>query len=84
MTLRPCLTCGLPSAGPRCPEHTTDPKGTPEARGYNAAWRKLSKRARRLQPWCECGAVDDLQLDHLPRHGNARPKASPSAWASTR
>lgn len=67
MTLRPCLTCGSPCAGPRCPEHTTTAKGTARQRGYDAAWDRLSKRARRLQPFCEvCGAVEDLQTDHTP------------------
>lgn len=65
--MRPCLTCGEPSDGPRCPEHTTDPKASASARGYDAAWAKLSKRARRAQPWCsDCGSVTDLQADHTP------------------
>jgi 5-methylcytosine-specific restriction endonuclease McrA len=67
MTMRPCLDCGEPSDGPRCPEHTTDPKTSAAHRGYDAAWTKLSKRARRLQPFCSgCGATDDLQTDHTP------------------
>jgi len=67
MTLRPCLDCGTPAPGTRCPEHTTSAKGTREQRGYDATWRRLSKRARRLQPFCEdCGAVTDLTTDHLP------------------
>ena len=67
MTLRPCLTCGEPCAAPRCPEHTTDPKLPAAQRGYDAAWQRLSKRARRLQPFClDCGATEDLQADHLP------------------
>lgn len=67
MTLRPCLTCGEPSAGPRCPEHTTDPKPPAADRGYDAAWARLSKRARRLQPFCEtCGGTESLQADHTP------------------
>lgn len=66
MTLRPCLTCGEPSTGPRCAEHT-DSKPTAHARGYDAAWSRLSKRARRLQPFCtDCGATEDLQADHTP------------------
>jgi len=68
VTLRPCLACGQPSAGPRCPAHTTHrPKPSPRQRGYDAAWDRLSKKARRLQPWCtDCGATDGLELDHLP------------------
>lgn len=57
MTAKPCLDCGTPSARPRCPEH----------RGYDAEWDRLSRRARKLQPFCsDCGATEDLQTDHLP------------------
>lgn len=67
MTLRPCLDCGEPATGPRCPEHTLDHKPTAHARGYDAAWTRLSKRARRLQPFCaDCGSTEDLQTDHTP------------------
>lgn len=67
MTLRPCLVCSEPTEGPRCPEHTLDTKPSARARGYDAQWHKLSRRARRLQPFCSsCGAVDDLQADHTP------------------
>lgn len=72
MTMRPCLDCGEPSAGPRCPEHTTRPhrvdrKPHAAARGYDHQWTLLSRRARRMQPWCtDCGGAEDLQGDHLP------------------
>jgi 5-methylcytosine-specific restriction enzyme A len=72
MTLRPCLDCGTPSPGPRCTEHTTKAKGTNTQRGYDNRWRRLSRQARRLQPWCsDCGSVTDLECDH-----------SPEAWAA--
>lgn len=67
MTLRPCLDCGAPSTGPRCDDHTTDTKPTAQARGYDHQWNQLSKRARRLQPFCgSCGSTEDLQCDHTP------------------
>lgn len=72
MTLRPCLGCGTPSPGTRC--HACDAdrqaaiddrRGTPTQRGYDAAWARLSRRARRLQPWClDCGTTTDLSADH--------------------
>lgn len=66
--MRPCLDCGEPSPATRCPDHTQPRNHDVSAarRGYDAAWRRLSKRARRLQPFCaDCGAVDDLTGDHL-------------------
>lgn len=75
--LKPCLEagCGELSDGPRCDEHrpsaTALRVGSPYERGYDQRWRRLSERARRLQPWCsDCGTDDDLTSDHLP-----------SAWA---
>jgi 5-methylcytosine-specific restriction protein A len=67
MTLRPCLDCGEPSTGPRCNEHAIDTKPPAADRGYDWQWTKLSRRARRLQPFCLfCGATEDLQTDHTP------------------
>ena len=43
-------------------------RGSATARGYGQAWRRLSARARRLQPWCsDCGRTEDLTADHSPR-----------------
>jgi 5-methylcytosine-specific restriction endonuclease McrA len=67
VTLRPCLDCGEPTDGPRCDEHTVDTKAPASARGYDHQWTLLSRRARRLQPFCSgCGSTEDLQADHLP------------------
>lgn len=75
--MRPCLTCGDLSEDTRCEEHTAETarvherervRLTPRERGYDAAWIRLSKRARRLQPWClDCGTTSDLSADHLPQ-----------------
>ena len=65
---RPCLTCGVPAAGDYCERHKrpATPKPSPQARGYDAAWRKLSRLARQLQPWCShCRTTQDLTADHL-------------------
>jgi 5-methylcytosine-specific restriction protein A len=68
MTLSPCLVCGEPCPGPRCPEHRLRPVQSPTEKGYDWTWTKLSRRARRMQPFCEeCGATTDLQADHLPQ-----------------
>lgn len=70
-----CLNCGEPSEQSYCDEHLQEirkeqrpaKKLTPERRGYDAAWRRLSRKARKLQPFCsDCGATTDLQLDHTP------------------
>lgn len=68
MTLkRPCLKCGEPTHGSWCPEHKPQPSKSRRERGYEGQWRKLSARARRIQPWCsDCDATTDLTADHTP------------------
>lgn len=40
-------------------------RGNRHQRGYDNTWQRLSKRARKLQPFCEdCGSTDDLTGDH--------------------
>jgi len=68
VTLRPCLDCGTPTPLTRCPEH----------RGYDATWERLSRRARKIQPWCsDCGATEDLQADHTPEAWQRRAAGKP-------
>lgn len=68
MTARPCITCGVPTPmGTHCPGCTPARTHTLSAsrRGYGAAWQRLSKRARRAQPFCsDCGGTADLTTDH--------------------
>lgn len=81
MPLKPCTICGAPSDASRCPEHPKlhkHPARSPEGRGYDWAWVQLSKRARRMQPWCtDCGAVDDLTADHSPRAWQRKAEGLP-------
>lgn len=67
--LRPCLDCGTPAAGPRCPEHTvtdTRTNRTHVAWRNDAKWKNLSKRLRKAQPWCsQCSTTVDLTVDHI-------------------
>lgn len=71
MTVRPCLTCGTPTASSWCNEHHANSRGRDHGRsstdrGYDSRWRRLSERARSLQPWCtDCGTTHDLTTDHL-------------------
>lgn len=66
---RPCLACGEPSPDSWCPDHRrphSKHKLSAAQRGYDHAWQKLSRQARRLQPWCTwCGTEDDLTADHI-------------------
>lgn len=65
MTLQPCLICGVPSEATRCPEHPPKRRLTSRLAGYDSRWDRLSRRARKAQPFCtECSATEDLQLDH--------------------
>lgn len=76
MTMRTCLDCGTPCHGPRCADHDT--KGTATQRGYDAAWDRLSRRARRLQPWCtDCGSTERLEGDHSPEAWAAKAAGKP-------
>ena len=77
MTMRTCIECGEITEAERCDEHKLKARDRPhgdghalsaQARGYDAAWNRLSARARRLQPFCsDCGSTDDLQTDHTPQ-----------------
>lgn len=84
MSLKPCMKCGEPTENTRCPEHTPTTKNvkdhtlSAQRRGYTESWNKLSRRARRLQPFCsDCGATERLSADHSPeawqRHEQGLP-----------
>lgn len=99
MIQRPCLSCQeLTTNSTRCDDcrraHDREAEAARYARdgrrqrreGHDsAAWRRLSKRARKLQPWCNlCGRRADelehyerLELDHLPsawwKYENKKP-----------
>lgn len=71
--MRPCLGCGNIGATSWCtecrpPERPSQrDRGTARQRGYTTTWDALSKRARRLQPFClDCGTTECLTTDHLP------------------
>jgi len=69
---RPCLDCGLlTTSGDRCDKHRKEAAARWKAkRGpspyLDPAWRRLSAKARKEQPWCTlCGATEDLTADHI-------------------
>lgn len=66
MPLRPCLTCEAPSSESYCVACRALAIRKPSNPAYNdPKWKRLSKRARRLSPFCAlCGSPDDLTLDH--------------------
>lgn len=80
MPLSVCLGCGEPTEGTRCGpcayDHEQDTeRPTREQRGYDKAWRRLSERARKLQPFClDCGATTDLTTDHSPEAWRRRAR----------
>lgn len=66
--LKLCVICGEPTPESRCEAHRPEQptKASSRARGYTAAWDRLSLKARKLQPWCsDCGSKDNLTADHL-------------------
>lgn len=63
-----CPDCHPPAARTPARIESESRRGTRQSRGYGAAWTRLSRRARRLQPWCsDCGRPDGLTGDHSPR-----------------
>lgn len=67
------IGCTEVTEGRHCEEHARPEKSsrraprTSRGSGYDAAWDALSKRARRLQPFCsDCGTQWSLTADHLP------------------
>ncbi|GAB2934132.1 hypothetical protein GCM10027047_33180 [Rhodococcus aerolatus] len=75
---KPCLACGevTPNASrcDDCEQINTYQRGKARDRktfrenGYDTAWDRLSKRARKKQPFClDCGTPDNLTADHKPQ-----------------
>jgi 5-methylcytosine-specific restriction enzyme A len=80
--VKPCIECGEPSTESRCDEHQLQPwrhhEGIARARGYDAAWDKLSRRARRLQPFCiDCYTTENLSTDHKPSAWKRKAEGKP-------
>lgn len=73
MTLKACATCGELTTSTYCEDHTRRDTRNARRDTGTAAWINLSRRARRLQPFCAlCGTTESLAADHSPR-----------AWART-
>lgn len=68
--LKPCIDCGELSDKARCEIHRPKafPKESAHKRGYDYAWFQLSRRARKLQPFCSIPGCKDKDLtgDHSP------------------
>lgn len=64
--MKPCISCGEPSIESRCDEHKIERKPQPWTIRDTNRWQRLSRRLRRMQPWCSsCGAEDGLSVDHI-------------------
>lgn len=64
--LRPCLICGLPARGSRCPAHAR-PSRWPESDAYGSDWRKVRDRYIAEHPTCAwpgCGQPAE-EVDHI-------------------
>lgn len=51
MKRTPCLVCGTPTVGNRCPIHAR-PTGSAHARGYGRAHQRRTADAIAAEPWC--------------------------------
>jgi hypothetical protein len=66
---RPCLTCGTPTTGPRCPAHA---RPSASARGYGRDHQRRTAVAIAAQPWCHTVPAcpyDDAGTDTNPLTG---------------
>ena len=67
----PCLYCGVISRGSVCRQckaaiESKDIKRQERNRAYDYEWQKMSRLARKIQPWCSrCGSKNDLTADHI-------------------
>lgn len=93
--MKTCIDCGtVIGSGPRCDpcrreQERHDRRGRVERKrprkiGYDAAWDRLSREARRMQPFCsDCGSRDeDLSGESVPpscAHSTDRRRSSGSA-----
>lgn len=78
--LTACAVCGEPSDQANCEAHRPpDTRGKNRRRsGYSAAWDRLSKRARREQPFCSvCLTTEDLTCDHSPEAWERKEQGLP-------
>lgn len=70
MPMRPCLTCGTPARGTRCPpcqrSHDTHRRPSPNQRGYDAEYRKARRIILATGPACAiCGTAPATTADHI-------------------
>jgi len=65
-----CLDCSKLTRRSRCPDcerrYQLERQPKTAARGYGAAWQRLSRQVRQTRGRCEwCGSTADLTVDHL-------------------
>lgn len=75
--MKPCEVCDTLTENPRCDLHRPKPKPKPKRKqaGYDSQWKRISKQARKEQPFCLwCGATTDLQADHTPEAWERRER----------
>lgn len=73
MARRPCLTCGRPTTGTRCPACGTSPGRDPQRRAANYGHHHRTERARlaRTLPapcWYACGTILEPASDWVAAH----------------
>lgn len=83
--MRPCIECGTVALATRCEDceveqqqRREEHRGSARQRGYDSPWDRLSRKARRLQPFCtDCGSTVDLTCDHLPSAWERKAQGKP-------
>jgi 5-methylcytosine-specific restriction protein A len=70
MARRPCLTCGTPTGGTRCPtchrNHDRTRRPTPNQRGYDATYKAARRAILAGGPACAiCHTAPATTIDHI-------------------
>jgi 5-methylcytosine-specific restriction endonuclease McrA len=69
VSLRPCLVCGTPSHGPRCPAHTIGGFARfdrSRQNAYRGTWPAIRKQVLEEEPICRiCRAAPSVEADDI-------------------
>lgn len=65
--LRPCIVCGTPAPGSRCPLHATGWSSVDSraSASYGSEWRRLRRTVLSEEPFCRGCGGEATDVDHI-------------------